>query len=69
VGSTVHALEHAAVDQLAQVATNRLGGDAEVVGEGGDFYPAVGAGPGQNLALTLVSLHPAPPSRVLDPRM
>ncbi len=51
------ALEHAAVDELAQVAPDRLRGHAERVGEDGDLDLTVVAGPGQDLALPLVLLH------------
>ena len=56
----MHPLQHAPVDELAQVATHGLLGDGEVRGEGADLDPAVRAGPDQDLALTLVRLHRAP---------
>ena len=60
VGAAVHPLQHAPLDELAQVAADGLLGDGEVRGEGADLDPAVGAGPDQDLALTLVRLHRAP---------
>ena len=53
----MHPLEHAALDELAQVAAYGLRGDVEVVGEAGDLDPAVVPGAGQDLSLSLVSLH------------
>ena len=68
VGAAVHPLQDAALDELAQVAPDGLLGTARSAGEAADLDPAVGAGPDQDLALTLVRLHrrllPLPPSRV-----
>ena len=59
VGAAVHALEDTALDQLAQVAADGLLGHREVRGEAADLDPAVGAGPDQDLSLSLVRLHRA----------
>ena len=53
----VDALEHPALDELAQVAAHGLGSDVEVVGERRDLDPSVVAGAGQDLSLTLVGFH------------
>ena len=60
VGAAVHPLQHAPFGEQAQVAAYGLRGDLEVVGQCGDLDPAVVPGTGQDLPLTLVSLHLTP---------
>jgi hypothetical protein len=59
MSSSVDSLQHAALDELAQVSAYGLGSDAEVVGEGRDLDPTVVPRALQDLSLPLVSFHRA----------
>ena len=56
----VDAVQHPAVDELAQVAAYGLGGHVQGVGELAHVHLAVVPGAGEDLSLTLVGFHLCP---------